>query len=192
VIWPCDRSPPRQSAGTGAPLPIAQHASRRHLQPPPPSRRARFRRANFAPPKKSPGVQRRSFPQVHASARARGASWGSFFHRKRERWFRRGLFPRGTAATLFCSKPMQRALRTGKRTLAHFSPADTIWLSFRRTNSPSDRGRHASRLSGTLATNTTRCACDSTVTPLVTASAPAAGHSRSSIHSPGGAILPSS
>ena len=83
--------------------------------------------------------------------------------------------PRGTAATLFCSKPMQRALRTGKRTLAHFSPADTIWLSFRRTNSPSDRGRHASRLSGTLATNTTRCACDSTVTPLVTVSASAAG-----------------
>ena len=43
------------------------------------------------PKKKGRWVQRRSFPQVDARARVRGASWGVIFHPKRGRCFRRGL-----------------------------------------------------------------------------------------------------
>ena len=78
-------------------------------------------------------------------------------------------------ATLVTQNPWEKlggllwTLLDALPTLAHLALVRTICAPFRTTNSPSEQGRHASLLNGTLATNTTRCTCDSTVTPLVAA-----------------------
>ena len=58
--------------------PIALHASRRHLQPPPPSRRARFRRANFAPQKEPRGPASK-FPAGTRECAREGSVLGVIF-----------------------------------------------------------------------------------------------------------------